>query len=131
MNFYEFVTDESVELNLNHYFGGILFNRIPLLKKLKWREVASFKCIWGNLSKENYYLYPKNSEGRIDVNFRRLDPDIPYLEISYGIENIGFRLFRFIRIDAIHRLTYRTAPKENPGLKPIKFGIKATGYFKF
>ena len=53
MNFLEFVSDHYAALNVDHYFNGFIFNKIPLLKKLKWREVITGKLLVGGLSDEN------------------------------------------------------------------------------
>ena len=53
MNYLEFVSDKYAMLHLNHDFGGLLLNRIPLVKKLKWREGVTFKALYGALSEKN------------------------------------------------------------------------------
>jgi len=53
MNFLEFVSDRYASLNVDHYFNGFIFNKIPLLKKLKWREVITGKLLMGDLRSEN------------------------------------------------------------------------------
>jgi hypothetical protein len=53
MNFLEFVTDHYVSLDVDHYFNGFIFNKIPLLKKLKWREVIEGKLLYGGIRNEN------------------------------------------------------------------------------
>jgi hypothetical protein len=35
-------TDEFVEAHFEHDFGGFIFNKIPLLRKLKLNEIAGF-----------------------------------------------------------------------------------------
>ncbi|RZJ88163.1 MAG: hypothetical protein EOO60_11390 [Hymenobacter sp.] len=56
----------------------------------------------------------------------------PYLEVGYGVENI----FKFIRVDFIHRLTYRNATDrggDNPDpnlLAPRNFGIRVGAQFR-
>ncbi len=94
-NFYEFATDQYVRLFVTHHFDGLLFNKIPLLRKLKWREVATFKGVIGNVSEQNRSVY----------QFPNLMYDLggkPYMETSVGIENI----FRFFRVDVVWRLTH-------------------------
>jgi hypothetical protein len=49
MNFLEFVSDQYEHSDLDQHFMGFFFNKIPLLKNLKWREVVSFKAIYGGL----------------------------------------------------------------------------------
>ena len=48
MNAMEFMNDEYASWDVTYFLNGFLFNRIPLLKKLKWREVLSWS---GNLWK--------------------------------------------------------------------------------
>lgn len=109
LNKYEFAADRYLEFMFEHHLEGFFFNRIPLLRKLKWREVGSFKLAWGGLSAANLELNrlnnydrqlsdPQPGEGVFYGTFDRG----PYMEASAGIENI----FRFIRIDALWRLNY-------------------------
>ncbi|MDO1448719.1 DUF5686 family protein [Rhodocytophaga aerolata] len=120
MNYFEFSSDQYVSLNYQHNFEGLLFNRIPLMRKLKWRMLATANVLKGSLREENLHLYPQT------VNQSSILPPIqplgsmPYVEVGYGIENI----FKFIRIDAVHRLTYLN----QPGVR--KFGIFVTTQFK-
>jgi hypothetical protein len=110
MNFFEFVADKSVEGIILHHFDGLFFNRIPLLKKLKWREIAGFNFIFSSYDKKNMYrnaeypdgLMPEKYQGNDVTSFRTMSWDKPYLEVSYGIENI----FKVFRIQAMHRLSY-------------------------
>ncbi|WP_232064569.1 DUF5686 and carboxypeptidase-like regulatory domain-containing protein [Rhodocytophaga rosea] len=121
MNYFEFVSDKYASLNYQHNFEGLFFNRIPLMRKLKWRFVATANVLYGSLRNENRTLYPTTDpDGNpVDDNFSSLG-NIPYVEVGYGIENI----FKFIRIDAIHRLTY----KDRPGIRT--FGVKVSTQFK-
>jgi hypothetical protein len=52
MNFLEFVSDHYASLDVQYYMNGFIFNKIPLLKKLKLREVFSFKGLVGGLRDE-------------------------------------------------------------------------------
>jgi hypothetical protein len=118
MNYLEFVSDSYATLHLNHDFQGILLNRIPLVKKLKWREGITFKALYGGLDQRN--IPSANNQllaFPVDKNKNVLTQklgNMPYLEGSVGIGNI----FGFLRIEYIKRLTY----KENPNIKP--WGIK-------
>ena len=69
MNFYEFASDAWVALFFEHHFNGILLGRIPLVKKLKWREVLVCKGVWGTLSKENDGSLPDTQAPLHDVGF--------------------------------------------------------------
>jgi hypothetical protein len=120
MNFFEFVSDRALSFNYTHRFEGLLFNRIPLIKKLKWRLLATANVLYGGLRKENMDLIPVTSTDGIPLKpFAGLD-NTPYVEVGYGIENI----FRVLRIDFIHRLTYL----DNPNIS--RFGIKGSFQFK-
>lgn len=115
MRIFEFVTDQSLSGSMEHHFNGFFFNRIPLIKKLKWREIINGKIIYGTLNPANVNLIPKQIEGIPVTQFKSFG-SIPYIEVGTGIENI----FKLLRVDAIWRLTYR----EGAGVKP--FGVKAS-----
>ena len=46
----EFLNDRYAQFNLAWDLEGKIFNRIPLIKKLKWREYVAFKGMWGHLT---------------------------------------------------------------------------------
>lgn len=121
MNYFEFVSDTYASLNYQHNFEGLLFNRIPLMRKLKWRLLATANVLYGSIRPDNLQLYPATDAAGLPVAppFQSLGKN-PYVEIGYGIENI----FKFIRIDAIHRLTYLN----KPGVR--SFGIRVSTQFK-
>jgi hypothetical protein len=110
MNFLEFVSDHYESISIDQHFNGFFFNKIPLFKKLKWRETASFKAIWGGLSNENNpSLHPNLYQLPIASNGEPITYGLgstPYTEGSVGIENI----FKFVRIDLVHRFTYLDHP---------------------
>lgn len=123
MNFLEFVSDKYVSLSFDHYFNGFIFNKIPLLKKLKWREVATFKVLYGSIRRENdprhnteAFAFPVNDQG-VETTYS-LQPE-PYMEASVGIANI----FKLIRVDVVKRLSYLDHPEVS------QWGIR--GRFKF
>jgi Family of unknown function (DUF5686)/CarboxypepD_reg-like domain len=120
MNFLEFVSDRYVALNWQHQFGGFFLNRIPLIKKLKWREVVSYKALYGGLRDENVptkqngqILFPtETSSGRTLMNTLEAKP---YVEVSFGVSNV----FKIFRIDYVRRVNYL----DLPGVS--KWGIRA------
>src|SRR5690606_14164045 len=119
MNFLEFVSDHHASVNIQYYMNGFLFNKVPLLKRLKLREVFSFKGIWGGLRDENnpafnsnVFRFQHNDEGvPISYSLQRE----PYIEASAGVANI----FKLFRVDLVKRFTYL----DNPGVP--EWGIRA------
>ncbi len=110
MNFLEFVSDQYVSLNVDHCFNGFIFNKIPLLKKLKLREIVTCKVLYGGLSKNNNPDYQNDLfKFPTDINgtpFTYTLEKKPYIEASVGISNI----LRIFRVDLIKRFTYLDHP---------------------
>ena len=107
MKYYEFVSDQFFTVSVFHHFEGLFLNKIPLLRKLKWREVATIKSVWGSVNNKNRttLLFPST--------LKALDKG-PYAEASLGIENI----FKVFRVDAFWRLNYQLPRTiDNFGLK--------------
>jgi hypothetical protein len=102
MKYGEFVSDRYASLQYQHHFEGFLLNRIPLLNKLKWRLVGTANVLYGGMTAANQALLVTNEADDTASNFKVgfLDYKKPYVELGYGVENI----FRFCRIDFIHRL---------------------------
>jgi hypothetical protein len=122
MDLFEFVTDQNIQIGIEHHFNGFFFNKIPLIKKLNLREIISSKVIYGTLSEANKSLIPKNKIGQPKFEPIHSFDNVPYWETAFGIENI----FKVMRIDAIWRMTHRltpTAEKPNPR---ANFSIKAS-----
>jgi hypothetical protein len=115
MRIFEFITDRSISASFEHHFNGFFFNRVPLLKRLKWREIVGSKAIFGTLDQRNFDIIPKHI-GDMPITQFKTFTDKPYSEISLGIENI----FKIIRVDAVWRLTYRNEPRVR------NFGVKAS-----
>lgn len=114
MNAMEFLNDEYVSWDWTYNINGALFNRIPLVKKLKWREVVSFRGMFGNLTDKNNPYLP-GAEGLYAFpEATHLMGKDPYMEYGLGIENI----FKFLRLDYVCRLTYL----DNPGIQ--KHGVR-------
>jgi hypothetical protein len=110
MNFLEFVSDQYISLNIDHSFNGFFVNKVPLLKKMKLREVVTFKALYGGVSDRNnpalhsnLYKFPTDSNG---VPLTYTLEQKPYIEASVGFSNI----FRVLRVDLIKRFTYLNNP---------------------
>lgn len=125
MNFMEFVSDHYGSFNIDQHFNGFFFNKIPLFKKLKWRETLSFKALAGGIRNENdpayhpsLYQFPVRGDGT-PITYSLGDK--PYMEGSVGIENI----FKFIRVDLVRRFDYLDHPDV------AKWGIRTRVKFDF
>ncbi|NHN27620.1 carboxypeptidase-like regulatory domain-containing protein [Flavobacterium jejuense] len=113
LDYYDFVADEYASLHFEHHFNGRLFSRIPLLRKLNWREIVGIKGVYGTVSEENRLI---NASGLL---YR--SPEDIYWEYNAGIGNI----FKVLRIDFAWRGSYLTIPDAN------KFTVKASFGFYF
>ena len=112
MNAMEFISDEYASWDLTYYMNGNLLNRLPLVKKLKWREVFCFRGLWGHLTDKNnpmnggegLYLFPNGSYTLGKA---------PYMEAS---------IVKFLRLDYVWRLNYR----DHPGIqtKGVRFMMR-------
>lgn len=121
MNPMEFVTDSYASWDLTYWANGAIFNYIPYFKRLKLREVFSFRGVWGHLSSKNnpdsnpaLFTFPEISDTQTMTN-------TPYMEVGVGIDNI----FRILRIDYVWRLTYRNVSGADRG------GLRLALHFSF
>jgi len=111
MNYYEFASDRWVSVFAEHHFQGFFLNRIPLIRRLKLREVVSARGLIGSLSPSHadVMAYPELLHS---VN-------TPYMEASVGLENI----VKILRVDVMWRLTYL----DHQNIQP--WGIRAMFQF--
>lgn len=107
LNFFEFVSDRYVGAYIENHWQGLFFDRIPLIKKLKWRLVSSARATYGAIS-------PRHLSEMSLPTFTKQFGNMPYIEASLGIENI----FKLIRVDVFYRVTHQI-----PGSSP--WGIRA------
>ncbi len=117
LNYYEFVADQYATFHAEHHFNGKILSYIPLIKKLKLREVVFYRTAVGSLSDRSIRINSSN------LNLKA--PTKPYYEYGFGIENIGFGNVRILRLDFNWRGNYL----EDPDTK--KFGIKFGFQFYF
>lgn len=106
MGEFEFASDQFASIWLEHHFDGVIFNRIPLVKKLKLRSLISAKALIGNVKQSNLDLAEFPFDMRVPNNW--------YIETGFGIENI----LQLIRVDFYWRVTQRNQPDIS------NFGIK-------
>lgn len=113
LDYYDFVTDKHASVHLEHHFNGRFLSKIPLLRKLKLREIAGFRAVWGTISDKNIAVNASNIEYHA--------PEDIYFEYSAGVGNI----FKVFRLDFIWRGSYKELPNAN------NFGIKGSFGFSF
>lgn len=110
INNMEFPTDRFVSAQLNWDMNGKILNRIPLIRKLKWREWIGFRVLWGELSDKNNPYLEHNVGNPILMYFPEgcyvIDPKRPYMELTLGIHNI----FKLIHVEYARRLNYNELP---------------------
>jgi hypothetical protein len=156
MNWFEFVSDKYISLDYYHHFNGALFNKIPFLAKLKWRETLGIKGVWGDVSGRNnptarnfngdterIFDFPtrelQDKDGNVIIgnDGRPLTEEVtqtlrnmPYIEASFGIENI----FKIISIDVVKRFTYLDSPNVpslGPHVEGRGWGVKVRFAIRF
>lgn len=125
MNFLEFVSDRYVNVNIDYHMYGFILNKVPLFKKLKLREVATFKLLYGGVRSENrpendpsLFRFPADQYGRTSTFSLEKEP---YMEVSVGVENI----LNLFRVDLVRRLSYLNHPNI------AELGIRARVNFDF
>ncbi|WP_128548252.1 DUF5686 and carboxypeptidase-like regulatory domain-containing protein [Larkinella soli] len=115
MNYAEFVSDSYVSLAAEHKFEGLLTNRLPLIRRWGWRSFVTGNVLFGHVSPQNRRnLTEQGVTGPARMWGNQLW-EKPYAEVGYGFENV----LKTVRIQALHRLTYRAGPGVTP------FAVKA------
>ena len=123
MRDWEFLNDRQVFASLSWDMNGKLLNRIPLIKKLKWREYFAVKGVWGNLTDKNNPYLEKNQGDTELFKFpskSHVMNNTPYWECVAGVHNI----FKFFAVEYVRRLTYLN--NEDISKWGIRFGFMMT-----
>lgn len=122
INNMEFLNDRYVSADISWDFNGKIFNRIPLLKKLKWREYVGVKMLWGELSDKNNPA--KQVDSPIVMAFPTgssiMDPHRPYWELVLGVHNI----FKIMHVEYVRRLNYNDLPTAHK--HGVRFMVRMT-----
>ena len=110
INNMEFLNDRYVSADMSWDMNGKVFNRIPLLKKLKWREYFGVKMLWGELTDKNNPMLEENLHDNTLMMFPEgsfvMDSHQPYFELIAGVHNI----FKILHVEYVRRLNYLDLP---------------------
>lgn len=110
INNMEFLNDRYASLDVSWDLNGKIFNRIPLLKKLKWREYIGVKTLWGTLTDKNNPTLEKNAGDPVLMVFPSgsyvMDSKRPYVELVAGVHNI----FKIVHVEFVHCCNYTYLP---------------------
>ncbi|MCR4853830.1 MAG: DUF5686 and carboxypeptidase regulatory-like domain-containing protein [Prevotella sp.] len=124
VNNMEFLNDRYVSVDFSWDMNGKILNRIPLLKKLKWREFFGVKMLWGTLTDKNNPLLIENADDPTLMPFPQgsftMDKKQPYFEIAAGIHNI----FKILHVEYVRRLSYLNLPTANK--EGVRFMLRMT-----
>lgn len=119
----EFLNDRYAQAMIKWNLSGKIFNRIPLIKHLQWRETLGVNVLWGTLSSKNnpatsgytdprLFYFPghfvQSADGtiRYENNTVVMDANTPYIELRFGIGNI----FKLFYVEYVRRMTYLHNP---------------------
>jgi hypothetical protein len=106
----EFILDQHLTWDVVYYMNGLIFNRTPLIKNLKLREVLYCRGTWGSLSNRNnpaidssgnIFSYPTDKSKATGTVMKE-----PFVEIGAGVENI----FKIASVNFFKRMTYKNSP---------------------
>jgi hypothetical protein len=123
MNFLEFVSDQYASINIDHSFNGFILNKVPLIKKLKLREIVTCKVLYGSLRNENnpetqnnVFVFPSDAAG-VPLTYTLTNQ--PYIEAGFGFSNI----LRIFRVDFIRRFSYLGNPNVDKNGFRVQFRL--------
>lgn len=116
----EFLSDRYLFGSVAWDLSGKLLNRIPLVKRLKWREYFAVKGMWSTVTSKNDPTLQSNQSDRILFQFPEgvgvMNKKVPYWEVVVGVHNI----FKFFGVDYVRRMNYH-----GPGIHKngVRFGF--------
>lgn len=116
----EFMSDRYLFGSVAWDLSGKLLNRIPLVKRLKWREYFAVKGMWSTVTSKNDPTLQSNQSDRILFQFPEgvgvMNKKVPYWEVVVGVHNI----FKFFGVDYVRRMNYH-----GPGIHKngVRFGF--------
>ena len=132
INNMEFLNDRYASLILSWDMNGKILNRIPLVKKLKWREFIGLNMLWGTLTDKNNPFLAKNmndphlmffpgvyKNGQFQYTSHVMNRRMPYFEAVVGIHNI----LKIFHVEYVHRLNYHYPNTQKWG---IRFSFRVT-----
>lgn len=124
INNMEFLNDRYASLDISWDLNGKIFNRVPLLKKLKWREYLGAKVLWGKLTDKNNPTLEQNAGDRTLMQFPEgvyvMDSKKPYVELIAGVHNI----FKLLHVEFVHRVNYNNLPTAHRNA--VRFMLRMT-----
>lgn len=97
----EFIMDQYVAFFATYHLKGWILNRIPLINRLRLREVVGFNFLYGGLSNKNDFYSDPTGLYKMPEGTQAFGTT-PYMEYSIGVENI----LKFLRVDFVRRLSY-------------------------
>lgn len=129
----EFLNDRYASLMVSWDMNGKILNRIPLVRRLKWREYIGCNVLWGTLTKKNNPFLEQNAaesrlfyfpgtfgrDGLFEYNSCVMDSNKPYVELVAGVHNI----FKLLHVEYVHRLNYLSPGTQKWG---VRFMLRVT-----
>lgn len=110
INTLEFLNDRYASLMVSWDMNSRLLNRLPLVKRLHWREYLAVRTLWGTLTDKNNPLLAENAGDtrlmHLPEGTHVMAPNRPYTEMVLGVHNI----FKFFHVEYVRRLSYNDLP---------------------
>ncbi|MBL1410497.1 DUF5686 family protein [Sphingobacterium faecale] len=118
-NSMEFVADQFLKVAYDHELNGYILNKIPLIKRLRFREIFGVRMFYGKLSEDNnpytsdkVVYFDKHQKGYTMTHVLQKQP---YWEGYVGLDNI----LSILRVQYYYRFNYR----EHPNISNERFKL--------